>query len=152
MSEETGTGELASISGAERASVETVASTLKKVLASGALHRIPRNPEHRDIVLALLCLDLYRRYPYTEVEMNAYLVAALEQVRARFDHVTCRRYLVDLGFVRRDRAGQRYFVNYPKLESLLSDEAMGEARGLVARAVAHGGRRRKVRPETKRKT
>jgi len=150
MSEEPGAHELDSAGRAERASVETVALVLKKVLASGALHRIPRNPEHRDIVLATLCLDMHRRYPYTEVEMNAYLIAALEQIRAKFDHVTCRRYLADLAFVRRDRAGMRYFVNFPKVESVLSDEAMAQAHELVAMAVLRGSRRRRPRPNTKR--
>ena len=35
--------------------------------------------------------------------------------------------LVDLGFVKRDRAGTRYFLNYPKLEATLSQEAMRSA-------------------------
>lgn len=149
MSEEPGSGELAAASGGERASVEAVTAALGRVLASGRLHRIPRHPEHRDILLALLCVDLHRRYPYSEVEMNDYLRAALATVRAKVDHVTCRRYLVDLGFVRRDRAGMRYFVNFPKLESVLSDEAMDQAPELIAGAVAHGVRRRRPRPDSR---
>ena len=145
MSEELGSEELADNGTGERASVETVTQALGKVLASGMLHRIPRHPEHRNILLALLCLDLRRRYPYPEVEINRYLMAALETVRARVDHVTCRRYLVDLGFLRRDRAGIRYFLNFPKVESVLSDEAMTRAPDLVARAVAQGARRHKPR-------
>ncbi|MGE0626136.1 MAG: DUF2087 domain-containing protein [Pseudomonadales bacterium] len=152
MSEEPGDRELETPGAVEPASVETVRLTLKKVLASGALHRIPRNPEHRDIVLAILCLDMHRRYPYSEVEMNAYLVAALEKFRAKFDHVTCRRYLADLAFVRRDRAGMRYFANFPKLESVLSDAARAEAHQLVAGAVAHGSRRRKPGPRGKQQS
>ena len=129
------------------ASPETVLSVLRKSLPLGRLHRIPRNPEHRDIVMAALCLEMRRRYPYSEVEMNRYLLAVLDGLRAKVDHVTCRRYLVDLGFVRRDRAGARYLLNYPKLESVLSGDALGQMPELIEEAMAANRRRRKTRAE-----
>ncbi|HEY5647806.1 MAG TPA: DUF2087 domain-containing protein [Pseudomonadales bacterium] len=136
---------LAGVHDEARASVETVAQAIRKTMASGRLHRIPRHPAHRDILLAIVCLDLRRRYPYTELEMNEFLVPALAKMRARVDHVTCRRYLVDLGFVRRDRAGLRYLVNFPKIESVLSGEAMARGWDLVDQAVADGARRNEPR-------
>ncbi len=105
---------------------------LRKVLPEGRLQRIPRNPLHRDIVLGLLCLDLRRRLPYGEIELNDILKAGLAKLSARVDHVTARRYLVDCGFVKRDRAGARYFLNYPKLESTLSSEARSTAAEILA--------------------
>ncbi len=88
-----------------RASREAVAVALKKALPEARLMRIPRHPERREIVLAILCLRMRRRYPYAEAELNGYLQGALAELHASVDHVTCRRYMVDLGFVKRDRAG-----------------------------------------------
>lgn len=120
---------------AECASPAEVAVALKKVLVTGALRRIPKHPVHRDIVLALLCLHMQRRYPYDELELNGYLASRLQTMNALVDHVTCRRYLVDLGFVRRDRAGTRYFVNPVRVESTLSPRAAGAATALLAEAL-----------------
>ncbi len=117
------------------ASVDAVAAVLRKVLPEARLNRIPRHPEHRNIVLAIFCLGLRRRYPYTEVELNELLQEQLHLMCAAVDHVTCRRYLVDFGFVRRDRAGTRYFLNFPKVESTLSEEAMTSAADLVKDAL-----------------
>lgn len=122
-----------------QASSADIADALKKVLVTGALRRIPKHPEHRDIVLALLCLDLQRRYAYNELELNRYLATALQTMNALVDHVTCRRYLVDLGFVRRDRAGTRYFVNPLRVEATLSPDAASAATALLAEALGRGG-------------
>jgi len=119
-----------------RVKTEVVSKVLGKVLAQGTLNRIPRHPDHRDVILAIVCLGMQRRYPYTETELNELLKGALAELRARVDHVTCRRYLVDYGFVKRDRAGNRYFLNFPKLESVLSVDAMVSAKGLVEEALA----------------
>ncbi|MEZ5558614.1 MAG: DUF2087 domain-containing protein [Pseudomonadales bacterium] len=97
--------------------------TLRRALVKGQLTRIPRHPGRRDLILATLCLRLRRRHPYTEIELNNYLRTRLERWPATLDHVTCRRYLVDLGFLKRDRAGRRYLLNYPRLEAVLTPEA-----------------------------
>jgi hypothetical protein len=103
---------------------DAAAGILRKACITGGLRRIPRHPEHRDVVLALLCASMQRRHPYREIEINEYLKARLAGVRATVDHVTCRRYLVDLGFVKRDRAGLRYFLNFPRLEEVLAPGAL----------------------------
>ena len=108
----------------QRASTADVEWVMRKVTAAGRLQRIPRNPQHRRIVLALVCLAMRRRYPYTEVEINDYLKSVLGGIDALVDHVTCRRYLVDTGFVKRDRAGARYLLNYPQVTSTLSEGAV----------------------------
>lgn len=117
------------------ATPEDVAETLNKVLAGGRLGRMPTHPQRRDIILAILSLDLHRRYPYTEVELNHTLKSALARMNAAVDHVTCRRYMVDVGFLKRDRAGIRYFLNYPRLATTLSEEAMAAAGQLVDQAL-----------------
>ena len=119
----------------ERASLETVEQVLRRVLAGMRLRRIPKNPEHRNIVLAILCLGLVRRHPYAEMELNDALRHELEKFNALVDHVTCRRYLVDLDFLKRDRAGHRYFVNFPKVESTLADDSLAGAGELPARLI-----------------
>ncbi len=105
------------------ASAEEVMGALKKILASGRLRRIPKKARPRDIVLATLCLSMQRRHPYTELELNEILKTRLHSMLALVDHATCRRYLVDLDFLKRDRAGTRYFLNYPRIESALSSDA-----------------------------
>ena len=127
-----------------RASPEDVATILARVLAESRLRRIPRHPGHREIVLGILCRGLKRRYPYSEPELKAHLEVELAKMNASVDHVTCRRYLVDLGFVKRDRAGTRHFLNYPKLEATLSEAAMESAGDLVSKALLTArGRSRK---------
>lgn len=126
------------------ASTEAVSVVLRKVLPEGRLNRIPRHPEHRNIVLAIFCLGLHRRYPYTEIELNELLKEQLDHMCSTVDHVTCRRYLVDLGFVKRDRAGKRYFLNFPRVESTISSAAMASAPDLVKDALYAGRRRSHV--------
>ena len=128
--------------GAGATSSETL-EVLRKVLPDGRLQRIPRNPAHRDVVLALLCLDLQRRYPYAEQELNVVLGEGLARLDARVDHVTCRRYMVDLGFLKRDRAGTRYFLNYPKVEATLSEGAIAASASLIDSAIVWNRRRRR---------
>ncbi|MEQ8484400.1 MAG: DUF2087 domain-containing protein [Pseudomonadales bacterium] len=113
---------------------------LARALVTGGLRRIPRNPQHRDLVLAVVCLTLQRRRPYPEPVLNEHLRARLATLKATVDHVTCRRYLVDLGFLKRDRAGSRYFLNYPRLASTLSEEAAAALDSILQRLLDRGGR------------
>ncbi len=114
---------------------------LRKVLPEGRLNRIPRHPEHRNIILAIFCLELQRRYPYSEIELNDFLKVQLGHMCSTVDHVTCRRYLIDFGFVKRDRAGTRYFLNFPKVEASLANDVMASAPALVKAALQAGRRR-----------
>lgn len=118
-------------------------AALARVLKSGRLTRIPKHPGDRALVMAMICVGLRRRYPYSERELNDYLRAELEHWLTSVDHVSLRRYLIDLGFVKRDRAGARYFVNFPKLEETLSAEAREVAAALLQAALAAGAERRR---------
>ena len=123
---------------------DTVAEALQPVLRRSFLQRIPKHPERRDVLLALVSAGLQRRKMYTEVEINTYLGERLAVMRAQVDHVTLRRYMVDCGFVKRDRAGNRYILNYPKLEETLSSEAREAASALIAAALESGERRHRA--------
>ncbi len=118
-----------------QASTEVVSDVLSRTLRDGGLRRIPRNPHNRGIILGVLSLGMRRRYPYSEVELNEHLKHELSKLQASVDHVTCRRYLVDFDFIKRDRAGQRYFVNFATVESVLTDEAIALAEDLVQRTL-----------------
>lgn len=106
------------------ASAEAALGVLDHVIRRPGLRRLPRKSRPRDILLAALCLNLQRRHPYAEPDVNAHLQTVLRQLGAEIDHVTCRRYLVELGFLRRDRAGARYFVDPNRMTGTLSGEAM----------------------------
>ena len=125
-------------------SAQTI-DALVRSLHEGRLHRIPRNPARRSIVLGVIASHFERRYPYSEPELNALLKETLTRCAADVDHVTCRRYLVDLGFVKRDRAGNRYFLNFPTLENTLDEAARQEATALVEQALAQGRERSRQR-------
>ena len=133
------------------ASPQVVLESLRKVLPESKLSRIPRHPQRRDILLAIFCLRMRRRYPYTESELNDLLADAIADVNGDVDHVTWRRFLIDLGFVKRDRAGTRYFLNFPKIESTLSAASMDSAETLIVQALSSarvsGGSRSRLSAE-----
>jgi hypothetical protein len=63
-------------------------------------------------------------------------LASPDETRCPLPHVACRRFLVDLGLVKRDRAGLRYFLNYPKLADTLAPEVLASADQLLGQAVS----------------
>jgi len=115
---------------------DQVEALLARTVPRGRLQRIPRKPEQRDLLLACCAARLERRYPYSEVELNEVLRVFLERLDARVDHVTCRRYLVDLDFVKRDRAGNRYYLNWPRLEATVAPAVLAMLDGLLDSALA----------------
>ena len=123
------------------ATIEELSNALRKSLPDAQLHRIPKHPGRRDLLLAAISTALHRRYPYTEVELNAQLEEQLARINALVDHVTLRRYLVDCGFVRRDAAGTRYYLYYPKLAEVLTQAAAESAQDLLQQALDETRRR-----------
>ncbi|MEM7078948.1 MAG: DUF2087 domain-containing protein [Pseudomonadota bacterium] len=124
---------------------EQTRSELIKALVDGRLPRLPRHPRRRDGVLALLACELQRRYPYSEVELNDALREGLGKLRADVDHATTRRYLVDCGFLKRDRAGTRYLLNFPKLEATLDEHTRVNAQDVIEAALAHHAEKLRAR-------
>jgi len=106
--------------------------SLARTLRGGGLRRVPKRHDDRLVLLATAAKVLERRYPYNELEINDELARWLHGVRAEVDHVTLRRFLVDFGFLKRDPAGKRYFLNYPKLLEILDADALAlDAKALV---------------------
>ena len=101
--------------------------------------------------MALLSLHLERRYPYSELELKDTLIEALKMFRSSIDYVTCRRYLVDLGFMKRDRAGTRYYLNFLKLaETLPSTLTLERVTEMARAAMERRARQAKNDSRTKR--
>ncbi|MEM1230402.1 MAG: DUF2087 domain-containing protein [Pseudomonadota bacterium] len=115
---------------------DTLRDLLDRILKGGTLARIPRHPAQRDHLLATLSTALHRRYPYGERELGEVLIETLETLNSTVDHVTARRYLVDCGFLKRDRAGNRYYLNFERLRGVLDTSAQEVALDLAAKAIA----------------
>ena len=116
---------------------------LRNLLQTGALQSLPANPHVRDTVLAVAAGGLVRQRPYAEREVNDVLTAWLASVRAAIDHVTLRRRMVDLGFLKRTRDGSRYYLNLGRVVATLgSAEAKIDA-GAIADDIVRGREARK---------
>ena len=128
--------------------LEEAEDLLRKLLRPGRLQGFPSHPDRRDTVLAVAAGALMRRHPYGEKEINELLIDWLKSVRARIDHVTLRRRMVDCGFLKRTRDGSRYLLNYGRVAGVLGDPAPRVNAGAIldgilrereARKLAYGG-------------
>lgn len=102
---------------------ERIETSLRRLLGTGRFESFPKHPDHLDSILAVAAGRLHRRRPYAEWEINEALGEWLLSVRSPVDHVTLRRRMVDLGFLKRTRDGSRYFLNYGRLAGVLGDPA-----------------------------
>ena len=118
-------------------------TALRRILRSGSLEAFPTHSADLDIVLAVAAVTLMRRRPYNEQEINAALVDWLESVHGWIDHVTLRRRMVDLGFLKRTVNGSRYFMNYGRVVEVLGDPAVELDAGAIARGVLREREERK---------
>lgn len=86
---------------------------LRNLFNGGLVTRLPKNRRHAEALLALAASSLDSQAVYSEAELKC----ALEDWMAgftdpvHFDHVTVRRYLVDLGMMLRDAQGSSYRTN-----------------------------------------
>ena len=115
---------------------------LRNLLRTGALQRLPTHPQILDTLLAVATGSLARQRPYAEREINDVLSAWLESVRAKVDHVTLRRCMVDLGFLKRTRDGSRYYLNFGRVTGTLGDDAVAIDAGAMVDKIV---REREVR-------
>ena len=132
---------------AELAEVEAL---LVRMLPGGELLRVPKHPRQRDVLLALLADGLERRRAYAEIELNEFLRERLQTLRARVDYATARRFLIDYDFLKRDRAGSRYFVNYPRVAQAVTPEALADRERVIDTALAWHAQREQERAERRR--
>ena len=116
----------------------------RRILRSGRLLGFPRHPRRLDIVLAVAAGGLVRRHPYAEAEVNELLVDWLASVRARIDHVTLRRRMVDCGFLKRTRDGSRYLLNYGRVAGVLGDPAARIDAGAILDGILRARESRKL--------
>ena len=122
---------------------DAVETALRRILRSGSLEAFPTHSRHLDIILAVAAVTLMRRRPYNEQEINAALVDWLESVQGWMDHVTRRRRMVDLGFLKRTVNGSRYFMNYGRVVEVLGDPAVELDAGAIVRGVLREREERK---------
>ncbi len=101
-----------------------VENILRRIFQSGSFRAFPSHRRDLDVLLAVAANTLTRRYAYAEPEINASLIAWLESIGAGLDHVTVRRRMVDLGFLKRTVNGSRYFLNYGRVAEVLGDPAV----------------------------
>ena len=123
---------------------QSVEELLRRLLQSGQLHGFPKHPGQRDALLAVAATGLTRRRPYPEWEINDALGGWLASVRADIDHVTLRRRMVDLGFLKRRTDGSVYFLNYGRVVEILGDPAVKVDAGAILNDILQerGARRR----------
>lgn len=122
---------------------DAVETALRRILRSGSLEAFPTHPKDLDAVLAVAAVTLMRRRPYSEQEINAALVDWLESVHGWMDHVTLRRRMVDLDFLKRTVNGSRYFMNYGRVVEVLGDPALELDAGAIVREVLRERKERK---------
>ncbi|MDE0063214.1 MAG: DUF2087 domain-containing protein [Gammaproteobacteria bacterium] len=122
---------------------DAVETALRRILRSGSLEAFPTHPKDLDAVLAVAAVTLMRRRPYSEQEINAALVEWLESVHGWMDHVTLRRRLVDLDFLKRTVNGSRYFMNYGRVVEVLGDPALELDAGAIVQEILRERKERK---------
>lgn len=120
-----------------------IEALLRNLLQTGALKALPSSPHVRDTVLAVATAGLVRQRPYAEREVNDVLSSWLESVRATIDHVTLRRRMVDLGFLKRTTDGSRYYLNFGRVAAILGDGEVEIDAGAITDDIVRGREARK---------
>ena len=90
---------------------------LAMLLVRGGAGGWPRDPVDERVLLKSAVFPFEPDRIYNEAQINIQLEQWLEQIGTTLfvDHVKLRRYLVDAGYLRRDRAGRAYRVNGAKV-------------------------------------
>jgi hypothetical protein len=81
-------------------------------VCGGRVMVLPRKQRDRHILFRAIAQTLENKSPYSERELNRSLTewVASTGLDAPLDHVSLRRYLVEYGYLLRDRAGRLYTV------------------------------------------
>ena len=122
---------------------------LRNLFNGGKLERLPKNRRHAEALLALAAASLDSQSEFTEPELNSILGDWLADFAdpVFLDHVTVRRYLVDLGMLLRDAEGSRYRTNQPVIGRIIEASTRSVNPRVVYQAVQaeRALRRRQVR-------
>ena len=115
---------------------------LKRLLANGPLTAMPKRPDDQALIARLAGTRFKADKAYRETDVNEVLKDWLATFSAPFgiDHVTLRRFMVDMQVLARDRSGSTYYLNSACLEGV--DGTIDPAR-ILAEASAERDVRRK---------
>ena len=118
------------------------ATTLKRLLANGPLTAMPKRPEDQILIARLAGTRFRADKAYREADVNETLKEWLATFSAPYgiDHVTLRRFMVDMQVLTRDRSGSTYHLNPVRIEGI--DASLDPAR-ILAEASAEREARRK---------
>jgi hypothetical protein len=117
------------MTGKRRILLDDYRKVLRDYYARDGIKPFPRRWKFRLLILFSAVRALELGLPYTEEEINDALLE-WQQRRGGFldlDHVTLRRYLVDLGFLDRNPSGSVYAVIHSFLEEADWDPAILDA-------------------------
>lgn len=108
---------------------------LRRLLKPGRMRRLPKSSNDARAFLALAASVLDPREDYSEQALNEQLADWLAGFASTssLDHVTVRRWLVDLNFLMRDASGSSYRTNQAVINTVITPEAR-----MVQPAVIHG--------------
>jgi hypothetical protein len=115
---------------------------LKRLLANGPLTAMPKRPDDQALIARLAGTRFKADKAYREADVNEVLKDWLATFSAPYgiDHVTLRRFMVDMQVLARDRSGSTYHLNSACLEGV--DATLDPAR-ILAEASAEREARRK---------
>ncbi|MBD1917970.1 MULTISPECIES: DUF2087 domain-containing protein [Cyanophyceae] len=104
---------------------DQVMKVLGRLLSSGPIDHLPRKFSDTELLMALAASSFNAKQEYSEKEVNDHLVDWLKGFTdpTGLDHVTVRRYLIDLKFFLRNPSGSSYWMNEAVIALVLEPEA-----------------------------
>ena len=103
-----------------------IISLLRRIFKGGIMQRLPKKRQDTEVFLALSLVGLDPVTFYGESEINVHISAFLDIIASQegaSDHITLRRYLVDLGFLRRSTDGAVYLISSERIDEVLPHNA-----------------------------
>jgi hypothetical protein len=105
---------------------DEIVDLLHRTFRAGLLRRLPKKQAHADVFMALSVIALDPETFFDETEINLHLSAFLNGIASQdgfSDYVSFRRYLVDLGFLRRATDGAIYRLCPERIAEVLPPTA-----------------------------
>lgn len=105
----------------------------RNIFNGGVMARLPKSRRNADAFLALAAASLDSQEVFTEAELNTRLADWMVTFTNphHLDHVTVRRYLVDLSMLLRDPEGKIYRTN----QTVISRQILPEARAVQPKEI-----------------